>query len=176
MVQYANTCPIEHAVSFCWSFCWPQRTMLVDSAASIQTIMLSQTCTILQHWTDIYSSIRIALPCKVQSTAMLTCRLPESNFSLALHSPHCTSFFSRLPLTVNMSPKYVELDAPQLGQLPCKSAFKHALLRHTSNTTLLLELHRCQMYMAFWVQQGSNSEPMPSRNKLMYWHNKLVKA
>lgn len=57
--------------------------------------------------------------------SMLTCRLPESNCNLALHSPHCTSFFSLLPLTVNMSPKYVELAVPQFGQLPCAGTCMH---------------------------------------------------
>lgn len=73
-----------------------------------------------------------------KSTEVLTCRLPASNFSLALHSPHCTSFFSRLPFTVKMSPKYVEFPAPQLGQLPCNSTCKYMqrLVQHTSSTML----------------------------------------
>lgn len=73
-----------------------------------------------------------------KSTEVLTCRLPASNFSLALHSPHCTSFFSRLPFTVKMSPKYVEFPAPQLGQLPCNSTCKYMqrLLQLTSSTML----------------------------------------
>ena len=49
-------------------------------------------------------------------------RISELNVSLALQFPHAMVFSKRLPPTVRMSPKYVELLVPQLGHGPCISA------------------------------------------------------
>ena len=49
-------------------------------------------------------------------------RISELNVSFALQFPQSMVFSKRLPPTVRMSPKYVELVVPQLGHGPCTDA------------------------------------------------------
>ena len=49
----------------------------------------------------------------------LTMRASALNSILALQLPHSTTFLSRAPLMVRMSPKYCCASLPQFGQGPC---------------------------------------------------------
>ena len=55
----------------------------------------------------------------------LTMRVSALNSILALQLPHSTTFLSRAPLMVRMSPKYCCASLPQLGHGPCSGAGHH---------------------------------------------------